>query len=163
MRRRLLAAVVMAALAAACGEPPVAVEMPPRSEGQQVADLAGVLDESQRQDLQDRLEALAAAGDDIVTLTYETDDATCGEAYRAANQFVRAWDADIALVAVARPGDFQATGEQRQRCVGVQPAEERAVDGDLRERIAEEIVPAHTGDNDWHGAFVAAVEALAQR
>lgn len=158
--RRWAAVVAAALLVAACGEPPISVDLPQRDDGQHVADLAGVFDDTQARDLQGRLRAAAADGTDIVALTYEAEGATCGEAYRAATQFVRAWEADIALVAVARPGDFTATAQQRRRCLGVQPRDDRAVPGDLREQIAEEIVPPLTQDNDWNGAFVAAVEAL---
>jgi hypothetical protein len=122
-----------------------------------VADLAGILDSDA---LEGQLAQLDKGGRDIVALTYETPQASCGEAFRAARKFVVEWDADIAVVAVARPGDFTATAQERQRCLGVQPRDDRAVGADLRERIAEELVPPLTAHNDWDGAFTAAVEAL---
>jgi len=157
MRSLVLALVVSLA---ACGEPAVDLSLPAREEGAQVADLAGVLDAGQ---VQSRLEEVADAGTDIVALTYETEQASCGEAFRAGAQFVTAWDADIAVVAVARPGDFDATGDDRVRCLGVQPRDQRSVGGDLRERIAEELVPPLAAENDWTGAFTTAIDALAAR
>lgn len=155
MRRWCLAAAV---LLAACGEPAVDVTIPEREPEQQVADLAGILDAGA---LEERLGGLDDK--DIVVLTYETDQASCGEAFRAAGEFVRAWEADIALVAVARPGDFASDDEQRQRCLGVQPLDDRSVPGALREQIAEELIPPKAAVNDWDGAFGAAVEALVQQ
>lgn len=157
--RRVLA-VAVALLLAACGEPPIDVAIPERQPQERIADLAEILD---TQALAPRLDAAAVAGTDIVVLTYETEQAGCGEAYRAAREFVAAWDAEAAIVAVARPGDFASDSENRVRCVGVQPRDERAVSGALREQIAEELVPPKTADNDWDGAFAAAVDALATR
>ena len=148
----------LAFVAVACGEPAVDVDVPARGPQQHVEDQAGILDAAA---LEDRLATLAQDGPDVVALTYETPQASCGEAFRAARQFVADWDADIAIVAVARPGEFTATAQDRQRCVGVQPRADRALGADLRERIAEELVPPFAADNDWDGAFAAAVEALA--
>jgi uncharacterized membrane protein YgcG len=151
---------VLALALGACGEPAVDIEIPQRPDGEYVLDSAGILDEAA---LEQRLAKVADAGTDIVALTYETEQASCGEAYRAARQFVRTWNADIALVAVAHPGDFASDDEQsRERCLGVQPLEDRAVPGDLRERIAEELIPPLTADNDWDAAFEVAVDALAK-
>lgn len=155
MRRWVL---VCAVVLAACGEPPVDVTIPDREEGQHVLDLADVLDE---QALQSRL--AQTQGVDVVALTYETEQASCGEAFRAAREFVQAWEADIALVAVARPGDFASSEEQRQRCLGVQPLEGRSVPAGLREQIAEELIPPRAAVNDWDGAFAVAVDALVQQ
>lgn len=157
MRKTLLVAL---ALLAACGEPAVDVEIPSRSAGQHVVDEAGILDAPA---LEQRLAAEADRGTDIVALTYETREASCGEAFRAARQFVAEWEADVAIVAVARPGDFEATTATRQRCVGVQPLDDRAVPGALREKIAEELVPPEAADNDWDGAFTVAIDALAEQ
>lgn len=156
--RRWLA--VVALVLAACGEPPVDVEIPQRDGDAHVLDNAGVLDE---QALDERLRAAAADGTDIVALTYETEQASCGEAFRAAREFVRAWEADIALVAVAEPGDFTSDDPARERCLGVQPLQDRAVPADLREQIAEELVPPKAADNDWDSAFAVAVDALTKQ
>lgn len=157
MRRWVLAALL---LLGACGEPEVDFAMPPREPGQHVLDSAGILD---AQALESRLAEVAEGGTDIVALTYETQAATCGEAFRAAREFVRTWNADVALVAVARPGDFASDDPQRQRCLGVQPLDDRALPAALRERIAEELIPPEAADNDWGGAFSVAVDALEQQ
>lgn len=156
------AAAAATVLLVACGEPAVGVEMPERPAGEHVADLAHVFG-GRAHELNTRLVQIASDGPEIVALTYETDEATCGEAYRAARQFVEEWDADVAIVAVAAPGDFGSTADDRRRCVGVQPRDERAVPGGLREEIAEEIVPPEAADNEWTDAFLAAAEALAQQ
>ena len=157
MRKALL---VFAVVLAACGEPAVDVELADREPGQHVDDQAGILDADA---LQERLAEAEQDGLDIVALTYESEQANCGEAYRAAREFVRTWEADVALVAVAEPGDFTATEQTRQRCLGVQPLDDRGVPGDLRERIAEELVPPKAADNDWDGAFAVAVDALVEQ
>ncbi len=157
--RSTLAALAVAVVLGGCGEPPVDVTLPARQPGQQVLDLAGVLRGS---GLEDRLTALAEDGFDVVALTYESEQAGCGEAFRAGGELVRAWDADVAVVAVARPGDFAAPAPPRERCLGVRPRDDSAVPGDVRERIAEELVPPAAGRNDWPAAFSAAVDALAQ-
>ena len=159
MRKTLLLAAALV-VAAACGEPAPDISIPARPDGDHVADTAGILDEEA---LEERLRTVAEDGHDIVALTYETQQAGCGEAYRAAREFVRTWKADIALVAVAQPGDFTSDDEARERCVGVEPLESRAVPGDLREQIAEQLVPAKTADNDWDGAFAVAVDALVEQ
>ncbi len=158
-RKGFAAAVVAAALLAGCGEPAVDLDLPAREPGQQVLDLAGILDAGA---VGERLDALRAHGLDVVAVTYETAQSSCGEAFRAGGELVEAWDADVALVAVAAPGDFTATGDDRERCLGVRPRDDRAVPGDLRERIAEQIVPPLAAGNDWAGAFVAAADALAE-
>lgn len=160
--RSVVTAVVAAVLVlAACGEPEPDVTLPERTDGAHVADQAEILDAADRADLERRLAEIAADGPDIVALTYETQQANCGEAYRAAKRFVERWDADVALVAVAAPGDFESTEATRERCLGVQPRDDRAVPGGLREEIAETLVPPKTAGNDWHGAFVVAADALA--
>jgi hypothetical protein len=153
--------VIAALLITACGEPAVGVDLPEREGGQHAADLAQILDVDQLE--QSLTQAEAAEGLDIVALTYETEEASCGEAVRPAREFVRSWDADIAVVAVARPGDFTSDAEQRQRCLGVQPLDDRAVPGSVREEIAEELVPPRSRVNDWDGAFAVAVETLVEQ
>lgn len=155
---RSLLLVVAATLAlTACGEPEVDVVLPEREDGQHVADLAEILDDEVAATvaLVEEMEDL-----DIAVLTYETPQASCGEAFRAGNELVDAWDADVAVVLVARPGDFTSTDDNRERCLGVQPRDDDLVDGDLREQIAEEIVPPLAAGNDWDGAVLAAVSAM---
>ena len=160
MRRGAVAWGVALIVLAACGEPPIDVAIPAREGTQRVADLAGILDAAA---LEKVLAEAAQDGTDIVALTYETEQAGCGEAYRAAQEFVARWAANVALVAVAQPGDFASTEETRERCFGLQPGPGGDLPGDLRERIAEQLVPAETADNDWDSAFAVAVDALMDR
>lgn len=157
-RAAALAVVVAGLLLSGCGEPPVDVAIPARGDGQQILDLAGIL---RAPDLSQRLRRLHDQGLDIVVLTYESEQAGCGEAFRAGGEIVASWDADVALVAVAQPGDFTATGDDRERCLGVRPRDSYEIPGSLRERIAEQLVPPLASRNDWHGAFSVAVDALA--
>jgi hypothetical protein len=154
--------IVMAALVAlalsACGEPPVDVAIPPR-DGAFVADLAGILDAD---GLEEQLAATAAAGLDVVALTYTTPQANCGEAFRAGLEFAQRWEADVALVAVARPGDFTSTDDARLRCLGLRPVDDFAVPRGLREEIAEELVPPIAAENDWDAAFEVAARRLTE-
>jgi hypothetical protein len=156
MRSTLL--LLLAAALVACGEPEPDLTLPDRPEGEHVLDEAGVLDKGQ---LHDRLSQLSSDGLDIIALTFETDQAGCGEAFRAAGLFVQRWSADIAVVAVAKPGDFTSTEDSRVRCLGVQPRDTRAVPADVREEIAEELVPPLAAENDWTGAFTVAIDRLA--
>lgn len=151
---------LLAAAGLACGEPPVDVDIPARGVRTHVADLAGILDVDR---LTGSLEPAAADGLDIVVLTFETPQASCGEAFRAGAEFVDAWDGDVAVVAVARPGDFASEGDDRQRCLGVHPRDERDVPGAVRERIAEELVPPLAAKNQWTAAVQAAIHELAGR
>jgi uncharacterized membrane protein YgcG len=157
--RRAVLLVLLVALTG-CGEPEIVAEIPPRPEGQHVSDQAGILAAGA---LEARLAQVAEAGPDIVVLTYETEQFSCGEAFRAGKDFVETWAADIAVVAIAKPGDFTSDDDDRQRCLGVQPRDDRSVPGDLRERIAEELVPPQTAENDWDGAVLTAVDALADQ
>lgn len=157
MRRVAAAWVVALVVLTGCGEPAIDVELPQRAGKERVADLAGILD---AESLEEVLAEAAAEGTDIVALTYETEQAGCGEAYRAAQAFVAKWAASVALVAVAEPGDFTSTDDARVRCFGLQPGAGTEISGGLRERIAEQLVPAETADNDWDGAFAVAVDAL---
>lgn len=156
---RHLVVAVAVVLAAACGEPPVDVDLPARADGQQVLDSAGVL---RADEVTDRLAALRGDGLDVVALTYETSQAGCGEAFRAGGRLVEAWDADVAIVAVARPGDFEAAAGEGRRCVGISPRDQRAISGDLRESIVEDLVPPLAQRNAWTEVFVAAATALEQ-
>lgn len=154
----LLLAPLLATLAlTACGEPPIDVAIPDRDG--HVADLAGILD---ARALDVRLAEVEAAGLDVVALTYTTEQANCGEAFRAGLEMATDWGADVALVAVALPGDFESTEDGRQRCLGLRPVDEFAVPGGLREEIAEVLVPPIAAENDWDAAFLAAADRLAE-
>lgn len=150
-------ALIVATALVACGEPALDVDLPPRDG--HVADLAGILDEPS---LEQRLSQVRARGLDVVVLTYTTEVANCGEAFRAGGALVTEWDADIAVVAVARPGDFASTEDGRERCVGLRPKDEFAVPGGLREEIAEGIVPPIAAQNRWDDAVAAAVDRLVE-
>ncbi|MEE8602275.1 TPM domain-containing protein [Euzebya tangerina] len=155
--RTIWLAAALAVLVAGCGEPPVDVSILDRSG--YVQDQADVLDQSA---LESRLADIGERGLDIVVLTYETEQANCGEAFRAGLEFVQAWEADVALVAVARPGDFTSTEEDRERCLGVRPVDDFAVSAGLREEIAEDLVPPIAADNNWDEAFEVAIDRLAE-
>lgn len=161
MRRsaRWLGALIAALLVAAagCGEPAVDLDVPARAAGQHVLDRAGLLGTS---DIGERLAALAEQGIDVVAVTYETPQASLGEGSRAGRLVVERWDADIALVAVAAPGDFAAAGEDRQRFFGLESADRYAVPRGLRERIAEQRAPPLAADNAWPEVFAAALDEL---
>lgn len=157
--RRLASLVLAAALtlaSVACSEPATDVTIPARTG--HVADLAGILDV---QALEAQLARIEAAGLDVVALTYETDQANCGEAFRAGLEMVTAWEADVALVAVARPGDFSSTADDRERCLGLRPLDDFAVGRGLREEVAEVLVPPLAADNRWADAFAVAADTLA--
>jgi len=154
-----MAALLAGLVAAACGEPAVDVQIPQREGQTHVLDAAGILTGG---DLEERLAAVAAQGLDVVVVAYETSQANCGEAFRAGGEIVTAWDADIAVVAVARPGDFASTRTDRERCLGIRPRDEFAVPRGLREEIVEELVPPLAAENRWDEAFAAAVDRLAE-
>ena len=157
--RRATLLLVAVVLFAGCGEPAVDVSLPPREQGQQVLDQAGILDGA---DIAERLEGLRDGGLDVVALTYESEQAGCGEAFRAGGEIVQLWDVDVAVVAVADPGDFAAEAAPRQRCLGVRPRDAELVPGGVRERIAEQLVPPIAARNDWTGAFSVAIDAIAE-
>lgn len=158
MGRRSLLAVAGAALLFGCGEPAVDLDVPARQEGQVLLDEAGILEGT---DIDARLRDLAEEGLDVVAVTYETPRAGLGESRRAGQLVLERWRADIALVAVARPGDFTATDpEDRERFFGLESADHFAVPRGLRERIAEEQAPPLAADNDWPGVFSMAVDEL---
>lgn len=145
-------------LLAGCGEPAVDLHPPAREPGQQVLDEAGILEGS---DIASRLDALAEKGLDVVAVTYETPQAGLGENRRAGQLMVDEWDADIALVAVAAPGDFTSTdAEDRSRFFGLESADQFAVPRGLRERIAEELAPPLAAENDWQAVFVMAIDEI---
>lgn len=161
MRRRFtraapLAGILLAVLAG-CAEPEIDVQIPDRAG--HVADLAGILDAER---LDEQLGQIAADGLDVVALTYTTSQANCGEAFRAGLEMATRWQADIALVAVARPGDFTSTEDDRERCVGLRPVDDFAVGRGLREEIAEVLVPPLAADNQWDQVFEAAAQRLAR-
>lgn len=159
MPRRLVAVLAMAVLAmSGCGEPDVDLDLPGRAPDQHVLDTAGILDGT---DVQERLDALADEGLDIVAVTYETPRASLGESRRAGQLVVEEWGADIALVAVAAPGDFTSTDDQtRERFFGLEPAGTVTVPRGLRERVAEERAPLLAEVNDWPGVFAMAIDEI---
>jgi hypothetical protein len=123
-----------------------------------VLDLAGLLDAN----LAARLQIIAERQDlDVVALTYETPTPNCGEAFRAGGAFVRRWDADVAIVAVAEPGGFSRPVDDRRACFGVQPRDDFAVPAGVREEIVERLAPPLTRQNRWSEAFLAAADRLA--
>lgn len=152
----LVAGLGLVLAVSACAEPAIDVQLPERDG--HVADLAGILDVDR---LEAQLQQIAAQGLDVVALTYTTPQANCGEAFRAGREMATGWQADIALVAVARPGDFTATVEDRERCVGLRPVDDFAVGRGLREEIAEVLIPPLAADNNWDQAFAVAAETLA--
>ncbi len=159
MRRRATSVLVVALLSlmsVACGEEEPDLSVPDREEGQVVLDEVGLLDEA----VADALTSVD--GYDVVAVVYETSQANAGEAHRAGGLVLDAWDADIALVAVAVPGDFESTEEDRRRFAGIRPDDPRAVPGSVIDAINDEILPVYASDNDWHGAFVSSAELLAE-
>lgn len=151
--RTALMALAAALLLTACGEPPLAISLPARDG--QVADLAGILD---LDEVTATLQAHAADGVDIVVLTYTTPDANCGEAFRAGQQLVEAWDADVAMVAVAAPGDF--ADPEGERCAGVQPRDDFAVGRGTREAITEVLWPPLIEANEWTEVVLVGADEL---
>jgi hypothetical protein len=156
---------VLALLVAGCaGEPAVDLEVPPRAEGQTVLDRAGILDDDA---VASALGGLREQGYDAVAVTYETERAGRGEATRAGRLVVDRWGADVVLVAVAQPGDFDSRitdredPDQRERFFGIEPADTFAVPGSLREEIVEGTIPPIAADNDWQRVFTVAAQDLA--
>lgn len=155
----------LAGLVAGCGEPAVDLDLAARADGQTVLDLAGAVDDAA---VEDALAGIRDLGYDAVALTYESEQAGRGEAARAGRMVVREWDADIVLVAVARPGDFASETVDpedpgaRERFFGIEPADTFAVSGSLREEIVEETIPPIAAGNDWDGVFTTAARDLAE-
>lgn len=148
-----------------CGEPAVDLDIPAREASGDVLDTSDLLGD----DIAVRLEEFeVSTGLDAVALTYESDQASRGEASRAGQLLIERWGADLVLVAVARPGDFASTvvdredPEDRRRYFGVEPGDPFAVSGDLRERVVEGIVPPIAAENRWGDVFQKAVEELQQ-
>ncbi len=162
MRRALAVLSLAATLLAACGEPPVELEIPAREDGQRVLDPARILDEDVAAAAQ---RVTDATGLDTVALAFTSEEAGRGEATRGARALVAAWDVDLVLVAVARPDDFSSTvtargPDQRQRFLGLEPADTYEVPGGLREEVIGEVTPL-AEENRWPEAFVAALDRLA--
>jgi hypothetical protein len=153
----VLWAALLALLLVACGEEDPDIAVPPRDDGQVLLDEAGILGERVAEALRD------IEGWDVVAVAYETPQANAGEAHRAGQVVVDAWDADIVLVAVARPGDFASEDVQaRRRFFGATPANVRVVPAGLREELADEVVPPLAAGNEWEAAFEAAAARLAE-
>lgn len=147
---------LLAALAltlTACGEPPLAIDLPARDG--HVTDLAGILD---AEAIEAALADYAADGVDIVVLTYTTEGANCGEAFRAGREVVAAWDADVAMVAVAEPDGFADV--DAERCAGVQPRDDFALGRGTREEITEVLWPPLIEDNAWSEVVAVGAEEL---
>lgn len=154
---RLLAVVAVLGLFAC---EPETIDVPPRDQGQVVLDRAGILDVS---DVEERL---AALGDEVdaVAVTFETADVTVGDLDRAGEQVVEAWGVDVVVAAAAEPGDFESTDAgDRRRVFGLHAPDRFAVPRGLRERVVEEVVPPYAAENNWTGAFAAAVDELRQQ
>lgn len=152
----IIAVGVLAAFALTLREPTVAFEPPAREVGQHVHDAAGVLDTPV---VTQRLTELEQTrGVDAVAVVWEDEQASLGQAARGAKRILDAWQADVALSAVADPGAF--TDQQAgRRFFGVE-ADRLEVESGLREHIVQDVVPAPASENDWTAAFVAAIDAL---
>ena len=158
--RRLLLPIVVAVAALAvlllAREPEADLDPPPRGADDVVLDPAGVLDETVAEALAD----LAEHGWDAVALAYETPQAGEGEAQRGGQLLQEVWQADLVVVAVARPGEFRSDDADRRRAVGIAAESARTVPPALREVVAEEAMAEPAGRNAWSEAFVAAAERL---
>lgn len=161
MRRRVAALLAGLALVTACGEPPVPLEVPERNFDQVVLDTARILAEDYR-GLQVALGELRHQGWDPVLVTFEAEGANMGMADRAGRKVIEAWGADLAIVAVAEPGDFDSEAEDRERFFGLFARNVRDIPRGLRERIVEQLVPPIAARNDWTEAFRVAVTELAR-
>lgn len=161
MRSRAAAALLALATLglAACGEPPVPLEVPERRFDQVVLDTAGIVDTDDA--LLRALGDLRHHGWDPVLVTFEAEGANMGMADRAGRKVIDAWGADLAIVAVAEPGDFTSSEPDRERFFGLFARDVRDVPRHLRERIVEQEIPPIARTNDWTRAFTVAVAALA--
>lgn len=161
MRERCVAALAALALGlAACGEPPVPLDVPARGFDQSVLDLAGVVDEDDPA-LVRALTELRELGWDPVLVAFQADGANMGMADRAGRKVLDAWHADLALVAVAEPRQFTSTDADRRRYFGLFARDVREVPRGVRERVVEELVPPVAARNDWTAAFALALRELA--
>lgn len=151
----IVAVGVVAAFALTLGEPTVDVELPAR-DGQHLHDAAGVVDADV---VEQRLAALEQSeGVDVVAVVWEDEEASLGQAARGATRTLEAWQADVALSAVAHPGAF--TDQQAgRRYFGVE-GDRFEVGSGLRERIVEDVVPDPAGENDWTTALLAAIDEI---
>ena len=152
----IVAVGVLAALALQLREPEVAFD-PPERDGARVHDPDDVVDVAA---VTERLEELEATADvDVVAVLWEDEQASQGQAFRGGQELLEAWDADAALSAVAIPGGF-ADAQAGRRYFGVE-GDRFVIERDLRERIVDDVVPEPAADDDWTGAFLAAIDALA--
>lgn len=158
-RERVVALLVAATLGlTACGEPAVPLEVPERRFDQVVLDQAHILGEGA---LDRPLAELRHLGWDPVVVTFEAEGANMGMADRAGRKVIDAWGADLAIVAVAEPGDFTSRDEERKRYFGLFARNVRDVPRGVRERIVEQLVPPVARRNDWDEVFALAVRELA--
>lgn len=152
----IVAVGVLAALALTMREPDAPFTPPERGDGQRVHDLAGVVD---AEVVEQRLAALSeTTGVDAVAVAWTDEQASLGQAARGAEELLQAWEADVALSAVAAPGAF-TDADAGQRFFGLE-ADRLEISRGLRERIVEDAVPGPAGRNDWTGAFLAAADEL---
>lgn len=149
---------VLLVLALAACEPAVALEVPSRSADQRLLDVPGATDATA---VSAALDAAAeASGLDVVGLVFEDDRASLGQADRGGRQLLRAWDADVVLVAVARPGDFGSQAAERARYFGVYAEDRFEVPRGLREEAIFSHAQLPAASNDWTTAFVDAAGAV---
>jgi hypothetical protein len=155
---RLLPLLLLLALAlAACGEPEVDLDVPPRGADQHLLDVPGVVGAGVEERLR---EVSEATGLDVVGLAFEDERTSLGQADRGGRLLLREWDADVVLVAVARPGDFTSDEADRSRFFGVYATDRFDVSRGLRERIIFERVQLLAAENEWGAAFLAALDEL---
>lgn len=157
MRELIAGAFVLSAALGLVACEPGTIDVPPREEGQVVLDRAGILEgsgvEERLADLADELDAVA--------VTFEETGVTAGDLDRAGQEVVEGWGVDVVVAAAAEPGDFSSTDVgERRRFFGLHAPDRFAVPRGLRERLVEEVVPPYAAENDWSGAFAAAVDEL---
>lgn len=155
--RRALLLVAVGVLLAACGEPPVDLDVPRRGPDQHVLDEVGILDAS----VEERLaEVSSETGFDVVALAFEDERTSLGQADRGGRLLLREWDADVVLVTVGREGDLTSTEHDRNRFFGVYSTDRFAISRSLRERIIFDAVQLLAADNEWVPAYHAAIDEL---
>lgn len=158
MHKRAGWLVLVVMLIAACGEPAVDVDIPDRGEGQRLFDEPGVVDEAAVADALDQ--ASADSGLDVVGMVFEDDHINAGQADRGGRELLDAWDADVVLVAVAAPGDFDSADDERERFFGVYASDRFEIPRSLREEIIDEYMTPYAQDNAWTEGFVTSADAL---